>query len=374
MNSSGTIFTDYDGPINYNEYGAYTQIQKKFADDRLKFTGSLRYDKAKNFDGNVSPRVSLSYSLGEGKTRNLRASFQTGFRNPTTQDQYIGLDAGRAILVGSAPDNLDRYMSSPITVSGNGQLYNGGNETVQLSGRRAYDNSFSLSSVENGAPSKADFGLVKPEKVSAFEVGYRAGFGKLSLDASAYYNEYQDFIGVKTVLVPLYGTVGDNALSLLALQNGDYKPFQVYTNSPADISSYGGTFGVDTKILGNFNFGVNYTFAKYDFDQASDPDYEASFNTPEHKVKVSFGNTAILENLGFNVNLRWSDKYLWEATFADGMVDARTVVDAQINYTIPKWKSLFKIGGANIGGIEYYSAPGVGKTGSQYFVSWTINP
>ena len=61
-----------------------------------------------------SPRVSLSYSLGQGKTRNLRASFQTGFRNPTTQDQYIGLDAGQAILVGSAPDNLDRYTSNPL--------------------------------------------------------------------------------------------------------------------------------------------------------------------------------------------------------------------------------------------------------------------
>jgi hypothetical protein len=31
-------------------------------DDRLKFTGSIRYDKAQNYDGNVSPRVSLVYS------------------------------------------------------------------------------------------------------------------------------------------------------------------------------------------------------------------------------------------------------------------------------------------------------------------------
>ncbi|MDD3722198.1 MAG: TonB-dependent receptor [Lutibacter sp.] len=373
LNSFGTIFTDYDGPIDYEEYGAYMQLQKKFVDDRLKFTGSLRYDKSQNFDGNYSPRVSFSYSLGEGKTRNLRASFQTGFRNPTTQDQYIGLDAGRAILVGSAPDNLDRYTTNPLLVSTGGQPY-AGSSTIQLSGREAYDNSFTLASVMAGAPEKADISLIKPEKVSAYEVGYRAGFGKLSLDASAYYNDYQDFIGVKTVLVPYYGTAGDNALSLLALQNGDYKAFQVYTNSPADISSYGASIGVDTKIMGNYNFGVNYTFAKYDFDQATDPDYEASFNTPEHKVKVSFGNTNIIENLGFNVNLRWSDKYLYEATFVDAMVDAHTVVDAQINYTVQKWKSIFKIGGANVGGKEYYSVPGSGKIGSQYFVSWTVNP
>ncbi|NQU51547.1 MAG: carboxypeptidase-like regulatory domain-containing protein, partial [Bacteroidetes bacterium] len=42
LNSHGSIFTDYDGVINYNEYGAYTQLQKKFADDRMKFTGSIR--------------------------------------------------------------------------------------------------------------------------------------------------------------------------------------------------------------------------------------------------------------------------------------------------------------------------------------------
>jgi len=36
LDSGGTIFTDYDGSIDYNEYGAYIQAIKKFADDRLK--------------------------------------------------------------------------------------------------------------------------------------------------------------------------------------------------------------------------------------------------------------------------------------------------------------------------------------------------
>ena len=87
--------------------------QKKLLEDRLKVTASARYDKAQNFDGNVSPRLSLSYAAGEDKNHNFRASIQTGFRNPTTQDQYIGLDAGSGILVGTAPDNIDRYRSMP---------------------------------------------------------------------------------------------------------------------------------------------------------------------------------------------------------------------------------------------------------------------
>jgi hypothetical protein len=31
------------------------------------------------------------------------------FRNPTTQDQYIGFNVGSAVLLGSAPDNLTRF-------------------------------------------------------------------------------------------------------------------------------------------------------------------------------------------------------------------------------------------------------------------------
>ena len=392
LNSFGTIFTDYDGAIDYDEYGAYMQLQKKFVDDRLKFTGSIRYDKAQNFDGNYSPRVSVSYSLGEGKTRNLRASFQTGFRNPTTQDQYIGLDAGPAILVGSAPDNLDRYISSPLPNSGTAQLL-GFPSTVELSGRAAYENSFTAASLfafgasaAQGSPNPAlleiaNFEYVKPERVTAYEIGYRAGFGKLALDMSAYYNKYEDFIGNKTVVVPHYGMVNFSDIhpfvqqpnALIAIGNGDWQAFQVYTNSAADVKSYGGSIGMTTKIFGDFNFGLNYTYAKFDLDQESDPDYEAGFNTPEHKVKVGFGNTSLFENFGFNVDVRWSDEYLWESTFADAIIDARTVIDAQLNYSVPKIKSLFKVGGTNLGGKEYMSAPGVGAIGSLYYVSWVVN-
>jgi outer membrane receptor for ferrienterochelin and colicin len=59
-------------------------------DDRLKFTGSIRYDKAQNYDGNVSPRC-LLYILVVKVDDNFRGSFQTGFRN-LLQDQYIGFN------------------------------------------------------------------------------------------------------------------------------------------------------------------------------------------------------------------------------------------------------------------------------------------
>ncbi|WP_431162330.1 TonB-dependent receptor [Flagellimonas beolgyonensis] len=371
LNSNGTIFTDIDGPISYNEYGAYAQLQKKFLDDRLKFTGSARYDKNEFFDGFVSPRVSLAYTAGEKRNHNLRVSVQQGFRNPTTQDLFIGLNAGRAILVGSAPANLDRDIRT-FNVSQSGQAIIG-QSTVQIVGRAAYENAYSTSSLVAGAPEAVNTPLVKPEEITAYEAGYRAQVGKFTIDLSGYYNSYSNFLANTTTAVPFYGEAGDGGLSLLALQNGDYQVYQTYTNSDVDINSYGGTIGVDTKV-GNFDLGVNYTFAELDVDRGLFPDLRTNFNTPKHKVKASFGNTALFKNFGFNVNYRWSDSYFWEASFADGPIPAYTVLDAQINYSVPSIKSVFKAGGSNILGDEYFTAIGTGNIGSIYYLSWTINP
>ena len=391
LNSSGTIFTDFDGPINYSEIGIYTQIQKKFADDRLKFTGSVRYDKNELFDGFFSPRVSLGYTLGEQRNHNLRASFQTGFRNPTTQDLYIGLDLGAALLVGSAPGNPARFERT-AGLSAPGQLINGGAESITFNGDAAYNNSFSASSAATFAATGnvADLQIanpdaVEPEQVSSFEVGYRGQLNnkKITVDISAYYNFFSDFISTELVVAPLYGNVnlsdatdlgsGPIPNAVIALANGDSQVFQAYTNSDADVESYGVVASVDSKVFGNFDLGVNYTFANFEFDQASDPDFRTEFNTPRHKVKASFGNTDLFKNFGFNVSWRWSDAFFWQASFADGNVPSYNVVDAQVNYRIPKWNWNFKVGASNLLNQEYFTVFGSGFIGAQYFVSLTIN-
>ena len=407
LNSYGTIFTDYNDPINYNEYGAYVQIQDKFMEDKLKVTVSGRYDKAQNFKGNVSPRLSLSYALGEDKNHNFRASVQTGFRNPTTQDQYIGLDAGAGILVGTAPDNISRYRSQPYSLGINPALAgyinavaNAGIGTTHvLTGTQAYNNSWTASSVgafaTPGAPGygnpatlkKSNIEFVKPEHVTAFEAGYRGVIEGITIDLNAYYNKYKDFIASENVVAPFYGKVGltdvvdltpvgggPTPLALVALQSGDYKGVAFDTNSKADISSFGIGAGLSTKILNGFDIGANYTYAKFKVEGTFNPDFEAGFNTPEHKFKLQFGKTDLMKNVGFNINFRWQDAFLWQSSFYDGIVDARSVIDAQVNFRMPKYKSTFKVGGANLGGKEYFSAPGVGAIGSQYYFSLTINP
>ncbi len=379
LNSNGTIYTDFDGPIDYSEFGIYTQLQKKIeleGDMSVKLTGSARYDKSEFFDGFVSPRLSAGFTVNEN--HNIRASVQTGFRNPTTQDLFIGLNAGRAILVGSAPANLDRYVRD-YAISPVGQAA-GQPATVTQSGGAAYRNSYQASSVRAFEDSGnlddlviANSDVVKPEQITSFEVGYRGKLGKLTIDASAYYNQYKDFISGEVVEAPLYGIVGDGTLSVNAIDNGDFTTYQTYTNTDADVSSYGGSIGLSAKVFGGFDLGGSYTNTQQDFDRAAFPDFLLSFNTPEHRAKVNFGNTNLYKNFGFNVAWRWSDTYFWEATFGSGVVPAYQTVDAQINLDVPTLKSSFKAGATNLMGHEYFTAIGTADIGSIYFLSWTIN-
>ena len=379
LNSSGTIYTDYDGAINYSEFGAYTQVQKELelsAAAKLKLTGSVRYDKSEFFDGFFSPRLSAGLTIN--RNHNIRLSGQTGFRNPTTQDLFIGLDAGRALLVGSAPDNLERY-SNVFDVSQTGQATFGQPSTITQTGSAAYNSSYTASSVGmlgvTGNPADlvvANPDVVKPEQVTAFEVGYRGKFDNLIVDFSAYHNTYKDFISTEIVVAPLYGVAGDGGLSVASIANGDYTAYSAYTNSRAEIKSYGASIGLSTKVFSDFDLSGSYTYAKLDEDK-NFPDFNTNFNTPEHKFKASFGNTALFENFGFNVSYRFSDDYFWEASFGNGVVEEFHTVDAQINYSVPSIKSTFKAGATNLLGTEYNTAFGTGNIGSIYFLSWTIN-
>jgi outer membrane receptor protein involved in Fe transport len=398
LNSHGRIYTDAAGPIHYNEYGVYTQVQKKVMEDRLKLTGSIRYDKSKNFDGNYSPRLSAVYSAGEQKNHVFRGSFQTGFRNPTTQDQYIGFNVGSAALVGSAPDNLTRFTETFPVSTATGQFFAGGANAI-MNGDNAYNNSYTSESAQafaalagtdpiNAAKllKKSTAGYVKPETVKAFDLGYRGQFKGFSFDINGYFNIYNDFLGNTTVVAPYYGTVVDapdaagNPLTNLgtqtlhALANGNVRYYQLYTNTNIEIHSIGFGVGVVKKLPKNFELNANYNYAQFDFNQAKDPSFEASFNTPKHRVKVGIGNDNLFKNFGFNLSGRWNSEYLWQSTFVDGTIKAATVVDAQINYGIPKLKSVLKIGATNIGGQEYQQVLGTGLIGQQYFASLTINP
>ncbi|RZS99379.1 TonB-dependent receptor [Aquimarina brevivitae] len=377
LRSDGSIFTDADGPIKYSEIGVYAQIQKKFLDERLKFTGSVRYDKSQLFDGNYSPRAAVGYTLGEKRNHNIRASYQTGFRNPTTQNLYMGLDLVGAIAIGSAPENLDRERRD-FDLSTQGTVLTGQN-SVTITGRDAFENSYTLASAlafsSSADPTRLEQAspeLVKPEQVSSIELGYRGKFDDFSIEVGGYYNMYQDFITSEVVIVPLYGSVG-SLTAVQAIANGDFKVYNIATNTAVDVNSYGATVGVESSILRDYDLGVNYTYAKEDLDNQNQSNFQSEFNSPEHRVKVLFGNRNLFKNFGFNTSLKWSDSFQWNDAFGSTEVPSFTVIDAQLNYRIPKLKAALKMGATNIGGNEYYAGIGTGFIGSQYYIGLSLN-
>ena len=396
LNSGGTIYTDTpeNGPISYSEFGLYSQLQKEVDLNeamKLKLTGSVRYDKSEFFDGFISPRFSAGLTVN--RNHNFRASVQTGFRNPTTQDLFIGLNSGQAFLVGSAPSNLDRYSGDyGVSVAGQGLLNilsggQGAPSSITQTGRSAYENSYTLNSVQAFAASGgasplevANPDLATPEQVTSLEVGYRGKFENLIVDFSAYHSTYNDFLSTEVVIAPLYGNVSDGTppglplpVSAIAIANGDFNAYSAYTNSRAVIKSYGAALGLSTKVYSDFDLSANYTYAHLDHDTEKYPDFNTNFNTPEHKFKASFGNPQLFKNFGFNIAYRYSVEYEWEASFGNGTIPEFQTVDAQINYAVPSLKSTFKAGANNLLGTEYFTMFGSGNIGSMYYLSWTIN-
>lgn len=110
LRSNGTLFSDTQegrsGTIPINEFGAFLQAAKSLFSDHLKLSASIRYDKSQNFKGFFTPRLSAVASFGQ---QNFRASFQTGYRIPTTQNQYIDLATPSGTLIGGQPEFDTRY-------------------------------------------------------------------------------------------------------------------------------------------------------------------------------------------------------------------------------------------------------------------------
>ena len=110
LRSNGTLFSDQkegrNGTIPINEFGAFVQAGKNLFGDHLKLTGSIRYDKNQNFEGQFSPRISAVTTFGQN---NIRLSLQKGFRIPTTQNQYIDLTTPQGTLIGGLSEFDTRY-------------------------------------------------------------------------------------------------------------------------------------------------------------------------------------------------------------------------------------------------------------------------
>ncbi len=363
--SKGTIFneapeggTDFER-ININEYGFYGQIAKTFAES-LKLTGSLRYDKNENFDGQVTPRLSAVYSLNE--THHFRASFQTGFRNPDTQAQFIFFPSTGGTLLGSAKANAERYgvhEGGAWTEDSYNDFRKSGGSLDPATGDPIGGNSSLLET--------ANISYVKPEQLVAYEIGYKGIISnKFMMDINGYYSSYTDFIGGQIIASKLPTSHRGNAIVPGSL-------FSPYVNSSSKVNSKGVGIGFTYNIYKTYTLTGNYNYATFDLDASTDKNFRADFNTPQNKFNIGLSSRKVFSNFGFNVNFRWQDKFLWQSTFGIWTVPEFGVLDAQVNYKIENIKTIIKLGGTNLIGGDYRTNLGAPFVGQQFYLSLTFD-
>nr|WP_293840942.1 TonB-dependent receptor [uncultured Arsenicibacter sp.] len=362
--TNGTLFDDKGGRIKYYEFGGFLQVSKSLLADRLKLTVSGRFDKNRNFAGYFTPRASAVYSVTD--RHHFRASYQTGFRNPTPSDQFIKLNVGPITILGGAPGNsagMNVYENSYTSASVNQFGAGFGADVNKVGPQQALLNN-------KDKLQKSNVPYIAPERVNSMEVGYRGLLtGNLSVDANYYYGVYDNFI-LNTVVLrpnsPVLGSDGKpNPAAAQDLLSGRVQAFQLYTNAPDRVSAQGATLGLTYRTNSGYQIGANGTWSSFDIRNAN-PNNVAAFNTPRLKSNVTIGHRNVLPNLGFNVAWHWQESFSWVGSFNSlipGQVPAYNLLDAQVSYRMPATKTVLKLGASNLTNryvVQAYGSPAVG--------------
>ncbi len=370
--SDGTLFALQDDgeEFDINEWGAYVQLSKSLADDKLDLTGSVRYDKNEYFEGQFSPRLSGVLKVANG--HNIRASFQRGFRMPTTQDQFIDLDVVTRRLIGSNPALVDRYNFET------NQVYT--TQSVQL----AQDNFQETGDVAGSVAllNPVEFEEFTTEKVNTYEVGYKGLINnKLLIDAYYYYSSYRDFIAE----IDFTQTIGPNESGTPPF-NGPADPegivqesvatqrFGFDVNTDGTVVAHGFAVGLDYSLDKGYTLGGNVAYNRLlDQDDLIEQGFQAAYNTPEWRYNIRFSNRKLTDNIGFNLVWRWQEAFLWESAFGQGVIPSYQTLDAQVSYKLPSLKSVVKIGGSNVLNERYTTSFGNPRMGAIYYISITFD-
>ena len=341
LNSEGTLFADSLGRIKISEYGAYLQASRKIM-NRIHLSVSGRYDKNQNFKGRFTPRATLLFKIMENN--NFRVSYQTAYRFPSNQQQYINLGIGSNVfLIGGNP---------------------GFREFYNFAAKPTYD----FDALRAGTILAYTPQDLKPESLSSFEAGFKGLMmqGKLLVDVYGYYGTYKDFLGRK-VTVQQSGA----AIALGDTLNG--RRLSIPVNSTVKVKTYGFGLGIDYRLPLNFTIGANVSS---DILKDVPSNFVAYFNSPKYKANVSFGNSGFGpgKQIGFSVAYRYQGAFLYQGDFATGNLPVVQTLDAQVSFKLPKAnKSIIKLGATNLLNQYYYNAVGNSQIGGLYYLSFGYN-
>lgn len=398
LRSAGTLFADTkegrDGTILVNEYGAFLQAGKNIFENHLKLSASLRYDKNQNFDGQFSPRFSAVTTFG---SHNIRLSYQTGFRIPTVQNQYIDLKTPAGTLVGGLPEFDTRYNLSSGILRQNLSTANIASVIITdpsvIQSATAYGTAVITQTVTTSVTDKVMEGVaagvipddpaiisaaikagvaqvlpatlqeklpglvtqlapgfalaklpkyqpkpLRPEKVATYEIGYKAVIAnKLFIDAYYYMSKYNNFIGGTVIIVPTAPTAPGMPIES-GIGVGNYNGYSRNANTTETITTHGFAVGLNYSLPKGFSIGGNVAQNKLaDFTPSPEVEY-SQFNSPEYRFNISLGRRITSSNMfGFNINYRYQQAFVWETNF---VMPTTANVPLFTNTTVPAVSTL----------------------------------
>jgi hypothetical protein len=339
INSEGSIFFDEPGsPLYVHQFGAFAQLSRAFWNERFTATASARYDKNEYFDGEITPRFSIVWAMDPDKLHNIRASYQTAFRFASVSDQWVDFDLGFFRAVGGQRVVQEKYnfFTNPV---------------YPLSGSNP------ITGEPDTDHGPFDIPVFIPEKVTAMELGYKGlTFNKmLFIDTYIYKNTYNAFMaGQFLVQNP---------------NTPDEQRYQTYISVDEPVSSWGWAMGADFRLMKGFYTGGNIAYNVLQ-ETAEETGRETRFNTPDYRFNIHLGNREIIKNIGFNVNYRWQNDFLWQSNFGTSTIPAFGTLDGHIAFKMPKMKSVFKVGGSNLLNHYYTTSFGSAAVGGLYYISW----
>ena len=132
--------------------------------------------------------------------------------------------------------------------------------------------------------------------------------------------------------------------------------------------------GFDYQLPKKFTIGGNAAFNRIDNpEKIANTGFLTAYNTPEWRTNLSFRNREVAKNLGFSINWRYQEEFLWESNFGSGIIPEFQTVDAQMSYKMSNLKSIIKLGGSNIFNNRYVISYGNPTIGSVYYLSVTFD-
>ena len=334
-----TYGTSIPDAVHANYTGLYGEAEYPIS-SKLKFVGSLRFDRTNIHESQLSPRGALVYSPTEHQQ--FRVSVSRSFQRPNYSELYRLTPDAPAFKVGTqipALIGIDKIISDTLkAITGNSY-----NIKTNLSGTRSYAVGNQNLAVEK------NFGV---------EFGYKGEFiDRLYVTADFYYNHLNDFI---TTFLPgvnksisawspelpaelqqynelvksiVYNQLSPRDRQRLSVFNG-LPAFVVSNANVGSVNQYGLELGINVLLSRYISFSGNYSHYEFSVNKsASDPDILSNTSPDRFNLALTYNKP---EKYDASLSLTYSRKFDWLAGTYIGEVPTYTIVNLSAGYYIFK--------------------------------------